>query len=364
MKLQNLFLGLGLSATLFACQKGGPDAQKAQEPAAAATAESGASAGAGKDMRIPGSTVVAKWNAGQLTYGELIGKREAAFTKLRNKYLQDMYRMEQQELEGFVVDSLLEKAAAAAGKTKDQYMQDLAGAPSVTEEQIKEFYDKNVAQTGQPFDQIKDRIKSFLEMQQKQEGVKKAVDKLKADNGVELTLPPPETAKAKFDLTNRPFKGPKGAKVTIVEFSDFQCPYCSRAVPELQKVLDAYPNDVAVYFLHYPLNFHQQAMPAAVATECANRQGKFWEMHDKIFEAQANLAAEPWKNFAQELGLNVEQFNACLADPAVKEFVNQDMKQGETAGVEGTPSFFINGVQFQQGVPTVDAVKPYLNQKG
>jgi protein-disulfide isomerase len=360
MKLHKSWLGLGLSAMLLsACNNAG---QKPATGTAGASAPAAPAAGTGA-MRIPGTTVIAKWNEGQLTYGDFYAKREASFEKLRNKYLQDVHRMEQQELEGFIVEQIVEKAAKAAGQDKDAYIKGLAGEPVVTDEQVKAFYDQKVAQSGQPFDQIKDRIKGFLTMQGQQEAVKKAIDKLKADNGVVLSLPAPETTKAKFDLAGRPMKGNKDAKVTIVEFSDFQCPYCSRATPQVQALLDAFPNDVAVYFLHFPLSFHQQAMPAAVASECANRQGKFWEMHDKIFAAQDSLASEPWKNFATELGLDAAKFTACLTDPAVAEFVKADMKQGEVAGVEGTPSFYINGVQYSQGVPNVEAVRAQLQPK-
>jgi protein-disulfide isomerase len=355
MKLNTTMLGLGLSALLFsACSNSGA---KPTPPAGASAAQ------ATDGLRIPAATVVAKWNEGQLTYGDFYAKREASFNKLRNKYLQDLYRTEQQELEGFIIEQIVEKAAKAAGQDKDAYIKGLAGEPTVTEEQIKEFYDKNVAQSGQPFDQIKDRIKGFLTMQQQQEAVKKAIDKLKADNGVVLSLPAPETTKAKFDLVGRPMKGAKDAKVTVVEFSDFECPYCSRATPQVQALLDAFPNDVAVYFLHFPLSFHQQAMPAAIASQCANLQGKFWEMHDKIFAAQQNLASAPYSGFATELGLDAAKFEACVKDPATAEFVKADMKQGEVAGVEGTPSFYLNGVQYAQGIPTVDAVKALLGPK-
>lgn len=126
----------------------------------------------------------------------------------------------------------------------------------------------------------------------------------------------------------------------------------------------AYPDDVKVYFLHYPLSFHQKAMPAAIASECAHKQGKFWEMHDELFAAQQNLGDEHFLNAAKTKGLDLVAFESCLKDPAVGATIKRDMAQGEAAGVQGTPSFYINGVRYEQGVPTVDAVRAALTSAG
>lgn len=312
------------------------------------------------ELRLDPDRVVAEWSGGKLTYGDLRKKREATFKKLYNKYVQDLYQAEQREVEGFVIEALVQEAAKKAGKTEQEYFQGIAGTPTVTDADIKTFYDQNLAATGQPFEQVKDRIKQYLEGTKQRDAVKAEIDRLKAAANVKIDLPPPETALANFDLAGRPMKGKPDAKITIVEFSDFECPYCSQAVPGIKALLDAYPNDVKIYFMHYPLSFHQAAMPSAIAAQCANTQGKFWEFHDELFANQRSLGPQLFEQTAQKVGMDVGKFKTCLDDPATKEFVAADMSQGEAAGVEGTPSFYVNGVQSQQGVPTPESIKPLI----
>lgn len=355
---RSAFVTVLLGALLVACPKPAETPRKDDPPAAGGAAASG-------DTRLPRSTVVATWAGGQLTYGELLDKKSSTFNKLKNKYYQDLHTTEQRELEGIVVEMLVKKAAAAKGQSDEEYMKSIAGDPTVTEQQIVEFYEKNVKSSPQapPLDAIRDRIRQYLQMSGQQEKMKAEIDRLKTEAQMTVNLPAPESSMAKFDLAGRPFKGNKDAKVTIVEFSDFQCPYCSRATPGVEALLQAYPNDVKVYFLHFPLSFHEKAMPAAIAAECANRQNKFWDLHDKIFANQGSLSEEQTAKFAGEVGLDVAKWTECLKDPTVKAFVSADMQQGEEAGVQGTPSFFINGVQYSQGVPTVEAVKPIVEKK-
>ena len=140
-------------------------------------------------------------------------------------------------------------------------------------------------------------------------------------------------------------RGEEDAPVTIIEFSDFECPFCLRFQESLDKVLKDYQGKVRLVYRHFPLPFHSNAMKAAEAAECAGEQGKFWEMHDKIFEAQKEkkMGIEKWKNIAQELGLNIEQFNLCLDSGKYQKKILTQMNEAEQAGVKGTPTVFVNG---------------------
>ncbi len=149
-----------------------------------------------------------------------------------------------------------------------------------------------------------------------------------------------------------PFKGPADAKVTVVEFSDFQCPFCSRVAPTLERLQKEYPEDVKVVFRHLPLSFHNQAQGAAEAAEAAHLQDKFWEMHDKLFSQQRSLSKEKYLEWASELGLDVEQFKGDMKSSAVQSRINKDKQEAAALGVTGTPGFFING-RFLSGA------KPY-----
>ncbi|HET9598988.1 MAG TPA: thioredoxin domain-containing protein [Anaeromyxobacteraceae bacterium] len=143
-----------------------------------------------------------------------------------------------------------------------------------------------------------------------------------------------------------PAKGKASAPVTMVLFSDFQCPYCARATPAVSDIEHSYPDDVRIVWKHYPLPFHPNAMPAALAAEAARLQGgapRFWAMHDKLFANQAALSDATYEAYARELGLDVARFKRDLADPKLRARVEDDMKLAQQLGVNGTPTFIVNG---------------------
>lgn len=148
-------------------------------------------------------------------------------------------------------------------------------------------------------------------------------------------------------------KGNKNAKVVLIEYSDFECPYCLQHNSTMDKIADEFKNQVAIVYRHFPLSFHPQAQKAAEASECASEQGKFWEMHDKIFEANAadNMSVSVWKQYASDLGLNTDQFNSCLDSGKYAAKVRQEENEGAAAGVKGTPATFINGQLVSGAVP-------------
>jgi protein-disulfide isomerase len=148
-----------------------------------------------------------------------------------------------------------------------------------------------------------------------------------------------------------PMRGPADAKVTIVEFSDFQCPFCSRVVPTVEKIMKDYPKDVRLFFRHNPLPFHQNAPLAAEAAVAAQAQGKFWEMHDKMFANQQALDRAGLEKDAQEIGLDMGKFKAALDSHSGKAKVDADLAAGKQIGVQGTPNFYIDGRNIQGAQP-------------
>jgi protein-disulfide isomerase len=151
-----------------------------------------------------------------------------------------------------------------------------------------------------------------------------------------------------------PRQGPPHAKVTIVEFSDFQCPFCARAVPTIKQILAEYKDSVAVVFRNKALPMHKDARGAALALQAAQRQGKAWEMHDKMFENAKDLARPALEGYAQELGLDVEKFRADLDDPRVAAEVDADDKAADEVQANGTPCFFVNGRRIPGARPFSD----------
>ena len=143
----------------------------------------------------------------------------------------------------------------------------------------------------------------------------------------------------KINLGDSPFLGKADAKVAIVEWSDFQCPYCARATPLLTEVQKKYPNDVKIIFKHFPLSFHQAARPAAIASVAAQEQGKFWEMHDALFENQRSLTAGNMEEIAEKAGLDMDRFRKDMEanKSAYDKRVTADFTHGQSVTVRGTP---------------------------
>lgn len=149
-----------------------------------------------------------------------------------------------------------------------------------------------------------------------------------------------------------PSRGPKDTKVVVVEFSDFQCPYCSEAEPVVEQILKDYGDKIFFQYRDFPLtDLHPQALLAAEAAECAHEQGKFWEMHDKIFADQSNINEAVLKTYAVQLGLNSVQFGNCLTTEKYRSEIEQDLEEGYAAGVRATPTFFINGARIEGAIP-------------
>jgi protein-disulfide isomerase len=165
-----------------------------------------------------------------------------------------------------------------------------------------------------------------------------------------------------FPVGSAATKGPDDAWVTIIEVSEFQCPFCNRVQPTLKQVQDTYGKDVRIAFKHNPLGFHPNAKPAAKAAECAKEQGKFWELHDLMFENQRDLAAPKLEEFAGKTGVNVEQWKTCFASTKHEDLINEDQKLSNQFGARGTPGFFING-RFLSGAQPFESFKVVIDEE-
>jgi protein-disulfide isomerase len=157
-------------------------------------------------------------------------------------------------------------------------------------------------------------------------------------------------------------KGAPEAKVTIVEWSDFQCGYCRKVVPTLKEIEKLYGKDVRIAFKHFAIPKHERARAAAIATEAAGRQGKFFEMHDKVFDNAKQLTDENFVAWAREMQLDVAKFQRDLADPALAKKVDDDQKQGAKLGVRGTPTFFVNG-RYLSGAQSLETFKALIDEE-
>jgi protein-disulfide isomerase len=163
-----------------------------------------------------------------------------------------------------------------------------------------------------------------------------------------------------LNLDGSPAKGPGSAEVTVVEFSDFQCPFCSRVNPTMARIRQDYPDQVRIVFKHLPLRIHPKAQAAHAAAEAAHRQGRFWEMHDAIFADQANMSPERYRDYAGQIGLDLERYDRDLASDDVQQRVGADSAEAEKLGVTGTPAFFVNG-RYLSGAQPYESFKRLID---
>jgi len=191
----------------------------------------------------------------------------------------------------------------------------------------------------------------------------KSADAVRADVKKAADQPPPVLEEpVNISTAGDPSKGPDNARVTIVEFSDFQCPFCSEAVAQANTVVKNFPKDVRLVFKQFPLDSHAQAEFGAEASLAAQAQGKFWEMHDRLYGGFPDLARKTVMRYAKEIGLDVNRFTADLDSHKFKSRVMAEEQEGETAGVGGTPTFFINGKKYN-GNFDVATVTPIIKKE-
>ena len=216
---------------------------------------------------------------------------------------------------------------------------------------VEAFY--NARRLRQPKEAVEPQIRRFLAQQ-------KFIEALEAAAQIDVMTEP-----FRIEVgAEGPAKGKKGAPVTIVEYGDFECPPCRAAYPTIKKLAENYPDQVRVVFRQYPLHsIHPNAQKAGEASFCADDQGKFWEMHDKMFENQRNLAVDGLKSMAAEIvGLDTGAFNTCLDSGRHADRVNEDQQAGSKVGVSGTPSFFVNG-RFLSGAPSYEAFAEIVEEE-
>ena len=216
-----------------------------------------------------------------------------------------------------------------------------AGLTQPTDQEVANFYQSNRKKLKKSLEEMSGEIRRYLSRQQYQKRYQAYVDRLKEANRVELLLEP---NRVEIRTLSSPSLGPVDAPVTLVEFSDFQCPYCARIAPVVKRIAGEYPGRVRVVFRQFPLrSIHAHAQKAAEASLCAFDQGRFWEMHDALFEDIKKLESKDLTARARKLNLDLEAFNQCLDSGKYAAAVQQDLEDGMVAGVSGTPAVFING---------------------
>jgi protein-disulfide isomerase len=293
-----------------------------------------------------GSDVAARVGTLTITVKELDDRWRTDSPSEQAQAVQQLYDGRKTALDAIVADMLIEQAAKAKGQTPAQYREaEVAGRMTpVTDGQIAAFYAQNQGQMqGRPLAQMSPAIRQYLDEQQRASAFQAMVAELrKGGPAVNVVLDAPRyTVNVAPD---DPVLGGASAPVTLVEFSDFQCPFCARVMPTLKKVKETYGDRVRIVWKDFPLtSIHPQAFRAAEAGQCAREQGKFWELHDVLFANQQALQPDDLKKHAAAVGLDPAKFNACFDASKYGERVQQQMSAGTQLGVGSTPSIFING---------------------
>ena len=251
------------------------------------------------------------------------------------------YDVQEEAINQLIEQRLLTAEAARYGLTKDELIkQQVTDSVGVTEEEIAQFYEHSDQMQGKTLQEATEEIRSRLVNERKTQRYADLKSRLRKDATIEWLIQPPVVA---VDDGNAPSRGPQKAPVTLIEFGDFQCPYCGSSRPAIAKILETYPDQVRYVFRDFPLPFHTQAMKAHEASYCAKEQGRYWEMNQKLFSNQQALDLENLVSYSQELGLDADPFRACLDTARYADTVQRNRIAGEQAGVTGTPSFFVNG---------------------
>ena len=301
--------------------------------------------------------VLAVVNGKPITEADIRQANAEQFKALDREYQQNVHQLLENSLNQSVQDRLLEAEAASRKMTKDQLLAEIKPA-AVSDAEVDAFYEQNKAQIPRPKEQVAGQIKTYLEQQGQQKARTDYFKTLEAKYKVDYKLEPIRVEVA----ATGPAKGPANAPVTIVEFSDFQCPFCSRLTPTLAEVEKKYGDKVRLVFRQYPLPFHQNAQKAAEASLCALDQGKFWELHDAMFGNQSELGVDQLKAKAASLGMNADKFNKCLDSGEKASAIQADVKAGSAAGVSGTPAMFING-RFISGAVPIDQITTVIDDE-
>lgn len=246
-------------------------------------------------------------------------------------------------LEGLIMQRLVEAEAAKRSQTPEAFVQAevMSQSRPVTDAEIEAFYNENRGRIQGSLDEVRQQIGGYLDQQRTTTILRAMVDRLKAENAVKVHLQPFRVAVAPG---NGPRWGTAEAPVQIVEFSDFQCPYCSDAAKTVSKVKEKYGDKVAIEYRHYPLPFHGQAHRAAQASACANELGEFWKFHDALFAEQKPWTDDDFRGYAKNIGLDEKKFDECLQSGRHAATVDADLEAGKGIGMGGTPGFYVNGV--------------------
>ena len=283
--------------------------------------------------------VVAIIKGEKLTAGEV----EDSLLPLIFDVQEQVYKIRKDELELTINDALLAQEAQKRQITTNALLDAEVKPKPVTDEQAQAFYDQNKERVSGDFAQTKDAIRQYLKQIQVRQAERAFVEKLRATATIQSFLAAPESPVFSISTTDQPSLGKADAPVTIVAFTDYQCPSCAAMHPELERLVKEYGNKVRLVTRDFPLSQHTEAFKAAEAAEAARDQGKYWEYIQILLHNQSALTVDKLKGYASELALDRTKFDSALDSGKFAESVQRDIEDGMKLGINSTPAIFING---------------------
>jgi protein-disulfide isomerase len=342
MKVTRSLLAVALVASAISCSKG--NSKPAYQFKAA-----------------PAPGLAAKVGTTEITNKELTEGIESEIFEAESK----LFELKFNRLKSLLLQKFMDSDARKKNMSNDEFLEKyIATDVKITQKEVDAFVKQQNIPAEHLNDQVMEKIKNYLAMERKKEAVDKWLAEQTKKTPVEVYIEKPRRPTFDVSVGNAPTFGSKTAKVTIVEFSDFQCPFCAKGADVLTELKKKYGDKIQVAFKQYPLPFHNHAEGAAVASLCANEQSSklFWKMHDEMFKNQDSLSADGLKKLAKNVGLNSADFDKCMAENKYLAQVKADMEEGQKINVKSTPTFFING-QLIAGAQPLDVFTQLIDEE-
>jgi protein-disulfide isomerase len=316
---------------------------------------------AGTDAAYP--EVLATIGDDKITMKDVRERAGPDLDRVETQYRQAKSETVETAIRALLREKVILAEANKQGKTIEQLVDEEAGPGlNPTDVEIAAWFQENQSRTGgRTLETLKPQIAELIRGQRRHDAAIRLEERLNKERNVVINFQPYKLA---FDNTAAPVMGKNDAPVQMVEFSDFQCPFCHQFAPTLKQVKDKYGDKVQIVYRQYPIpSLHPFAFKAAEASLCANEQGKFWEMHDVMFAEQSRLTVTDLKEKAVRLGMDKGKFDKCLDTGRFTEQVQKDMTDGARVGVTGTPAIFINGVEVKGGAVAFDVVASAIDKE-
>jgi protein-disulfide isomerase len=313
-----------------------------------------------RDPETPKSEILATVNGQAITVSQL----EEAIRPQVDPLKRQIERTTDAALSTLIDNLILEQAAKSDAFSVEEYLRLNLKVSAVADEEVERAYEGGKHQfPGFPPWEAKYRIRKGMEEKRRSEALAHLLQNLRKKANITNFLEEGRAAKLNLHPGEGPYLGNPDAGAVVVMFSDFECPYCQQEQPRLKQLLEKWPNEVRLVYKHFPLDHHASAFQAAVASVCASKQGRFWELHDRLFEEGRDISRAGLLAAASSGGLKLDAFQKCVTSAEAREEVRQDIEVAREAGVDGTPAYFVNNRRVRNVLELENAIERALALK-